>query len=82
MSETGRRLGGPEYLILIGGGLFIFVLGLSAVWEPDIRWLHFFQAWMSIAAIWLGLKRSKWGYFIGISAAATWNYSSVFVNTF
>lgn len=69
-------------LIVIGSCLFIFVLWLSAYWEPDIRWLHFFQAWMYLAAIWLSLRRSRWGYFIGLSAAGFWNYITVFVNTF
>ncbi len=30
----------------MGGCLFILVLGISAFCEADIRWLHFFQAWM------------------------------------
>jgi hypothetical protein len=79
---TSRRPGAPEYLILAGSAIFIFVLWLSAYFEPDIRWLHFFQAWMYLAAIWLSLRRSRWGYFIGISAAGLWAYAAVFVNTF
>lgn len=65
-----------------GATLFIFVLFISAYWEPDIRWLHFFQSWMyfvAIAFIWQG---SKWGYFVGFSAALFWNYTTLFVNTF
>jgi hypothetical protein len=62
--------------------VFIFVLWLSAYFERDIRLLHFFQAWMYIATIWLSLRRSRWGYFIGISAAGLWDYINVFVNTF
>ena len=77
-----RRLDLPETLILLGSCLFIFVLWLSAYFEADIRWLHFFQAWMYVAAIWLSLRRSRWGYFIGISAAGLWDYLTVFVNTF
>jgi hypothetical protein len=69
-------------LILVGSCLFIFVLWLSAYFESDIRWLHFFQAWMYLATIWLSLHRSRWGYFIGISAAGLWDYINVFVNTF
>jgi hypothetical protein len=34
----------PEWCILLGGCLFILVLGISALWEADIRWLPFFQA--------------------------------------
>ena len=68
MKTAGRRLGPPELLILIGSCLFIFMLWLSAYFEPDIRWLHFFQAWMYLATIGLSLRRSRWGYFIGLSA--------------
>ena len=41
-----RRLRTPEILVVIGACLFILVLFVSAVFEADIRWLHFFQAWM------------------------------------
>jgi hypothetical protein len=80
-----RRLpnfAGPELLIVVGGCAFIFVLGLSAYFEPDIRWLHFFQAWMYVATIALSIRRNRWGYFIGISAAAFWDYLNLFVTTF
>jgi hypothetical protein len=80
-----RRLVGVDYpkaLIVTGGCVFIFVLWLSAYWQSDIRRLHFFQAWMYVAAIVLSLRRSRWGYFVGISAAAFWNYTTLFVNTF
>jgi hypothetical protein len=72
----------PEWLNLIGGCSFILALGISAFWEPDIRWLHFFQAWMYIAAIVLGLHWNRWGYFIGISAAGLWDYANIFATTF
>jgi len=78
----GRSNRYPEWLIVTGSCLFIFVLALSAVWEADIRWLHFFQAWMYLATMWLALRRNRWGYFIGIGAAGLWAYSAVFVNTF
>jgi hypothetical protein len=72
----------PERFILLGGCVFILMLGISAYWEPDIRWLHFFQAWMYNATIWLGLRRSRWGYFIGISAAGLWIYANLLATTF
>ncbi|MGA8030452.1 MAG: hypothetical protein WB992_25195 [Bryobacteraceae bacterium] len=72
----------PEWLILIGGCVFILVLGVSAYWEPDIRWLHFFQAWMYIATILLSVRKSRWGYFVGISAAGLWDYANIFATTF
>ena len=72
----------PEGSIVIGGCVFILMLGLSAFWEPDIRWLHFFQAWIYVATIVLGLRRNSWGYFIGISAAGLWMYANLSATTF
>jgi hypothetical protein len=82
MDNATRRIGAPEWLILIGACLFIFVLGLSAYWEADIRWLHFFQAWMYAAAMVFSLRGSRWGHFIGFSAAGLWDYMNVFATTF
>jgi hypothetical protein len=79
MRRTNRY---PEWLILTGGCLFILVLAISAYWEADIRWLHFFQAWMYIATILLAFRRSRWGYFVGIAAAGLWDYTNLFVTTF
>lgn len=72
----------PEWLILIGAVCFIIVLAVSAAFEADIRWLHFFQAWMYVATIVLALRHNRWGYFIGISAAGFWDYANIFVTTF
>lgn len=72
----------PEWLIVIGACVFTLMLGVSAFWEPDIRWLHFFQSWMYIATILLSLRKNAWGYFIGVSAAGLWSYASAFVTTF
>ncbi|MGA2071962.1 MAG: hypothetical protein ABSH52_00535 [Terriglobia bacterium] len=82
MSKTNLQIETPQWLILLAGCCFILVLGVSAFWEADIRWLHFFQAWMYIAAIVLGCRRNPWGYFIGISAAGLWDYANIFATTF
>lgn len=82
MQTENTRLAVPEWLLVIGACIFILILGVSAFWEADIRWLHFFQAWMYIAAIVLSLRRSKWGYFIGLSAAGLWDYANIFATTF
>lgn len=82
MRDTRSEFRGPEALILAGSCGFIAVLALSAYFERDIRWLHFFQAWMYVATIILALRHDRWGYFIGISAAGLWDYANVFATTF
>ena len=82
MPNQSAQSKAPEWFIVVGGCFFILVLAVSAFWEADIRWLHFFQAWMYIAAIALGLRRNRWGYFIGISAAGLWDYANIVATTF
>jgi hypothetical protein len=82
MEKRTQSFGAPEWLILIGGSFFVLVLAVSAYWEADIRRLHFFQAWMYLAAMALGFRRNRWGYFIGISAAGLWDYTNIFATTF
>ena len=82
MKTDGRRSTVPEWLILTGAIVFILMLVVSAIWEADIRWLHFFQRWMYIATIALSLRRNRWGYFIGISAAGLWDYTNIFATSF
>ena len=72
MKNPEQQFGAPEWLVLIGASVFILVLGVSAFFEADIRWLHFFQAWMYFLTIGLTLQRNRWGYFLGISAAGPW----------
>jgi hypothetical protein len=80
--QAARQIGAPEWLVVVGGSLFIVVLFVSAVFEADIRWLHFFQAWMYLAAIALTLRRSAWGLFLGFSVAGLWDYANLFVTSF
>ncbi len=82
MTDADRGFGAPEALIVVGAGCFVLVLALAAAWEPDIRWLHFFQAWMYVATIALSLRGSKWGWFVGISAAGLWDYANLFATSF
>jgi hypothetical protein len=82
MDNAKRGAGAPEWLILIGACVFIFLLGLSAYWEAGIRWLHFFQAWMYVGTIMLSLRGSRWGQFIGFSVGGLWDYANVFATTF
>src|SRR5437667_2862463 len=82
MENAHRQFGTPEWLVLIGASVFILVLAVSAFFEADIRWLHFFQAWMYIVTIALSLQGNRWGYFVGISTAGFWDYANVFATTF
>ena len=82
MERDSGQFRAPEWLILAGAVVFVLMLIVSAVWEADIRWLHFFQAWMYVATIALSLRRNRWGYFTGISAAGLWDYINVFATTF
>jgi hypothetical protein len=82
VGQPRLHLGAPEWLILIGATSFILVLGISAYWESDIRWLHFFQAWMYVAAIVLSVRGSRWGHLIGISAAGLWDYANILATSF
>ena len=82
MRSPRWQLGAPEGVILLGASIFILVLGVSAFWEPDIRWLHLFQSWMYLATIALSLRGNRWGYFIGISASGLWDYINIFATTF
>jgi hypothetical protein len=80
MQRTASRA--SEWTVTIGAGVFLAVLFLSAYWEPDIRWLHFFQAWMYVATTALIWRKSIWGSFVGVGTATLWNYMTLFVNTF
>ena len=68
--------------IVISALLFIFALIVSAYFEPRIRALHTLQALIYLFVIIFSLRHSKWGYGVGISIAAFWNYANLFVTTF
>jgi hypothetical protein len=81
--ETAQRVkSNSNWALILGAGAFIAVLFISAYWEKDIRWLHFFQAWMYITTILLCLKGSRWTYFIGASIAGFGDYANLFVTSF
>ena len=61
---------------------FVAILALSAAMDHRIVWLHLFQALQYVAVIALAARRSRWGYFLGISIAVFWNYLVLFVNHF
>lgn len=82
MKHSDQQIGAAEWLIAIGGSIFIIVLAVSAYWEADIRWLHFFQAWMYVATIAWSLRHNRWGYFIGVSVAGFWDYTNIVATSF
>jgi len=82
MTLQNRSSNAPAWLILMAGCVFVFILALSAFFEADIRWLHFFQAWMYIVTIVLAFLKNRWGLFVGISAAGLWDYANIFATTF
>jgi hypothetical protein len=67
--------------VLVGAGLFIFALSLSAVFDPRIRLLHVLQALIYIAVIVLTRKTSAWGFGAGCVIALFWNYINLFVTS-
>jgi hypothetical protein len=77
---TPRLLTAPEWLVTVGGGAFIFALAVSAVFVPELRWLHVVQALMYVAAMLLSIRRSRWGYFIGACTAALWDALATFAS--
>jgi hypothetical protein len=74
------RFAGPEWLVTIGGAFFIFALAVSAIFVPELRWLHLVQSSFYVAAIMLSLLRSRWGYFIGASTAGFWDLLALFAS--
>ena len=69
-------------LIVLGSGLFILALFVSAVFEPRIRVLHALQALIYLAVIALTRRSSAWGYGAGCMISAFWNYLNLFVTNF
>jgi len=65
--------------ILIGSGLFIFALTVSAILVPQLRVLHFFQALIYVVVAVLTLRNSAWGFGAGVIIAAAWNCLNLFV---
>ena len=65
--------------ILIGVGLFLLALTVSAAFVPQLRLLHVFQALIYVAVIVLTRRNSAWGYGAGVIVPAAWNCLNLFV---
>jgi hypothetical protein len=61
-------------LIIGGAGTFVLGLVVSAVLDPRIRVLHTLQALPYFVAAALAVTNSPWGFGVGASIAAFWNY--------
>ena len=83
--KSGMRqdpVSGPRWTrvsISIGVGLFILALTLSAVFVPQLRLLHLFQALIYVAVIVLTGRNSPWGFGVGVIIPAAWNCLNLFV---
>ena len=76
MGDTERRDNWIQGLIVASCAVFVFVLALSAIFDPSIRVLHVFQAGIYVAVVVLARKHSAWGYGVGCLTAAYWNYTN------
>lgn len=65
--------------IALGVGLFLLALMLSAVYVPQLRLLHLFQALIYVAVIVLTGRNSPWGFGVGVIIPTAWNCLNLFV---
>jgi hypothetical protein len=68
--------------ILIGSGIFVFGLVLSAVFAPEWRVLHSLQTLIYVALVALTRRQSAFGFGAGVGVAAFWNSLGIFATTF
>jgi hypothetical protein len=64
--------------IPIGSGLFLVALAVSAIVVPELRLLHFLQAFIYVAVVMLTRRGSTWGFGAGFTIAAVWNCLETF----
>ncbi len=65
--------------ILVGVGLFLLALAVSAAVIPELRLLHVLQALIYVAVLILTRRNSPWGFGAGTIIAIAWNSLSLFV---
>jgi hypothetical protein len=71
-----------DTLAAAGAALFIVVLTLAAYWDASIRVLHAFEAIPYVAGAALALRRSKYGYLLGMASGAVWLLIAGFLTRF
>lgn len=65
--------------ILVGVGLFLLALAVSAAIIPQLRLLHLLQALIYVAVLILTSRNSPWGFGAGTIIAIAWNSLNLFV---
>jgi hypothetical protein len=65
--------------ILVGVGLFLLALAVSAAIIPQLRLLHVLQALIYVAVLILTRRNSPWGLGAGTIVAIAWNSLSLFI---
>src|SRR4029077_13496977 len=65
--------------ILLGTGIFLLALAVSAAIVPQLRLLHAFQALIYLVVIFLTRRNSAWGFGAGVIIATAWNILNLFV---
>lgn len=66
-------------MIVLGVGLFLVALIVSATLIPELRVLHFFQALIYVAILGLTWQNRPSGYGIGVIIPTAWNCLNLFV---
>lgn len=62
-----------------GAALFLLALTVSAWVVPQIRFLHFRQALIYVAIVFLVRRDNAWGMGAGVAVAVVWNSLNLFV---
>lgn len=65
--------------ILVGVGLFLLALAVSAAVVPQLRPLHLLQALIYVAVLILTRRNSPWVYGAGTIIAIAWNSLNLFI---
>jgi hypothetical protein len=65
--------------IIVGVGLFLLALAVSAAIIPQLRLLHLLQALIYVAVLILTRRNSPWGFGAGTIIAIAWNTLNLFI---
>lgn len=72
-------LGRQHRLILLGVGIFLTALAVSAYLDPRLRILHAFQALIYVAVVVLARRNNPLGFGMGAIMAVAWNCLNLLV---